>query len=68
MGDPHPALPGTYHTNSALLAEIRACSVLDLDNLKYGIGQARRGWLEKQDVLDTRPLESLLRLLGKVRA
>ena len=45
-----------------------AHSVLDLDNLKYGIGQARRGWLEKKDVLNTRPLKSLLRLLEKVRA
>ena len=35
----------------------------DLDNLLYGVGQARRGWLEKQDVLNTRGLEELRRLL-----
>lgn len=28
----------------------------DFDNLRFGIGQARRGWLEKRDVLNTRPL------------
>lgn len=27
----------------------------DFDNLRFGIGQARRGWLEKRDVLNTRP-------------
>ena len=36
---------------------------LDFDNLRYGIGQARRGWLEKNDVLNTRPLAALLPLL-----
>ena len=32
-------------------------------NLRFGIGQARRGWLEKKDVLNTRPLAKLLPLL-----
>ncbi|MGR8942114.1 MAG: DNA polymerase/3'-5' exonuclease PolX [Gammaproteobacteria bacterium] len=40
-----------------------AHSIADLANLKYGIGQARRGWLEKNDVLNTLPLEALRRLL-----
>jgi DNA polymerase (family 10) len=40
-----------------------AHSVNDFDNLVHGIGQARRGWLEKADVLNTMPLESLLRWL-----
>jgi DNA polymerase (family 10) len=35
----------------------------DFDLLGYGIGQARRGWLEKKDVLNTRPLPELKRLL-----
>jgi len=35
----------------------------DFANLKYGIGQARRGWLEKQDVLNTRSLSQLRKLL-----
>ncbi|HSA87282.1 MAG TPA: PHP domain-containing protein [Nitrospira sp.] len=35
-----------------------AHSVLDFGNLWYGIGQALRGWLEKEDVLNARPLHS----------
>jgi DNA polymerase (family 10) len=31
----------------------------DFDDLRFGIGQARRGWLEKHDVLNTRPLAQL---------
>lgn len=42
-----------------------AHSVLDFDNLRFGIGQARRGWLEKQDVLNTRPLKELRPLLKR---
>ena len=40
-----------------------AHSTFDFSNLKYGVGQARRGWLEKNDVLNTRPLAALRRLL-----
>ena len=39
----------------------------DIANLRFGIGQARRGWLEAADVLNTRPLPELRRLLAKVR-
>ncbi len=34
-------------------------------NLRFGIQQARRGWLEKKDVLNTRPLAELRRMLKK---
>lgn len=37
----------------------------DFANLIYGLGQARRGWLEKGDVLNTRPLKELLPLLRR---
>ncbi len=40
-----------------------AHSTRDFDNLIYGVGQARRGWLEKKDVLNTRPLKLLKPLL-----
>ena len=33
------------------------------DVLRYGVGQARRGWLERKDVLNTRPLAELKRWL-----
>jgi len=40
-----------------------AHSVDGLDVLRYGVGQARRGWLEKKDVLNTLPLAELRRRL-----
>ncbi len=40
-----------------------AHSTLDLDNLRFGLNQARRGWLEKKDVLNTRSLRALNPLL-----
>ena len=45
-----------------------AHTISDFDNLKYGIGQARRGWLEKSDVLNTRSLGQVRKLLGKTMA
>ncbi len=42
-----------------------AHSVRDFDNLRFGIGQARRGWLEKKDVLNTRPLAEIRKLLKR---
>lgn len=42
-----------------------AHSIHDFTNLEYGIGQARRGWLEKDDVLNTRSLQQLRKLLKK---
>jgi DNA polymerase (family 10) len=44
-----------------------AHSVHQFDNLRFGIGQARRGWLEKQEVLNTRPLKQLKALLKRNR-
>jgi DNA polymerase (family 10) len=35
------------------------------DVLRYGVGQARRGWLEGKDVLNTRPLAELRRWLAR---
>lgn len=37
----------------------------DFDFLAYGIGQARRGWLSAEDVLNSRPLSRLLPLLKR---
>ena len=41
-----------------------AHGVRDLEYMDYGIGQARRGWLEKRDVLNARPLKSLRAVLA----
>ena len=40
-----------------------AHSTQDFAGLRFGIGQARRGWLEAKDVLNTRPLSEVRRLL-----
>jgi DNA polymerase (family 10) len=44
-----------------------AHSVHDFDNLAFGVGQARRGWLEKSHVLNTRPLAEVTTLLAAAR-
>lgn len=42
-----------------------AHGVYDFANLRFGIGQARRGWLEKRDVLNTRSLKELRLLINR---
>jgi DNA polymerase (family 10) len=42
-----------------------AHGVEEFDQLVFGIGQARRGWLEKKDVLNTRPIAELRALLKR---
>jgi DNA polymerase (family 10) len=42
-----------------------AHSVADFGQIGCGVGQARRGWLEKKDVLNARPLKELTRLLKR---
>jgi DNA polymerase (family 10) len=42
-----------------------AHSTHDFAHLRYGIGQARRGWLEPRDVLNTRTLSELKPLLRR---
>jgi DNA polymerase (family 10) len=48
--------------------DVDAHRAQDLDLITFGIGQARRGWLEKKDVLNTRSLKDLMKLLAAVRA
>jgi len=42
-----------------------AHSADELANIRFGVGQARRGWLEREDVVNTRPLGELRRLLRR---
>jgi len=44
-----------------------AHSTFDFANLRYGVGQARRGWLERDNVLNARGLPALRELLGAGR-
>lgn len=45
-----------------------AHDTVQLANLRFGVGQARRGWIERGDVLNTRSLRELLPLLARTRA
>jgi DNA polymerase (family 10) len=42
-------------------------AALQLEMMKYGVMTARRGWLEKKDVINTFPLDKLLKLLYSKR-
>ncbi|MBI4949545.1 MAG: DNA polymerase/3'-5' exonuclease PolX [Deltaproteobacteria bacterium] len=42
-----------------------AHSINHLQNIVYGIHAARRGWIEKKDVINTLPLKGLMRFLKK---
>jgi DNA polymerase (family 10) len=48
------------HAGVKLVISSDSHSPREFDLLDYGINQARRGWLEPADVLNTRPLKSLL--------
>lgn len=40
-------------------------SVREFAHLRHGVGQARRGWLTREDVLNTRPADALLQALRR---
>jgi len=42
-----------------------AHSIENLDYIKYGVGQARRGWLGKKDIINTRTWLELEKLLNR---
>lgn len=44
-----------------------AHSIAELANIRFGVGQARRGWLEPQHVLNTRSYSEIKSLLVKTR-
>jgi DNA polymerase (family 10) len=39
--------------------------ITDLDYMRFGVNQGRRGWLEPEDVINTRSLKELKELLGR---
>lgn len=45
-----------------------AHSVRQMSNISYGVHTARRGWLEKENVLNAKPLKELLTWLKKRRS
>lgn len=42
-----------------------AHSIDDLDHMRFGVGQARRGWLEPDDVLNTRSWKELKKMFKR---
>ena len=42
-----------------------AHTIHDFNNRRFGVDQARRGWLEKADILNARPLRNLRTLLSR---
>ncbi|MBM7558105.1 DNA polymerase/3'-5' exonuclease PolX [Halanaerobacter jeridensis] len=48
-----------------LVISTDAHSVQQLDNMYYGVDQARRGWLTADDIINTRDVEGLKKLLDR---
>ena len=48
-----------------LVISTDAHTVETLEYMRYGVDQARRGWLEAKDVLNTRSLDELRRVLKR---
>jgi DNA polymerase (family 10) len=42
-----------------------AHKIVELDNMQFGIYEARRGWVTKEDVINTYPLKKMLASLKK---
>jgi DNA polymerase (family 10) len=42
-----------------------AHSIDDYDSIRFGVGQARRGWLEADDVVNTKSLEELRKIIKR---
>ena len=66
-------LPGDYIRQARdagvkFAIDTDAHSFGDLENMKYGVGTAQRGWLTSDDVINTWPLEKLREFLRKGRA
>lgn len=63
LSDVHCKLARKLGLRLALSTDAHAAS--DLDFMRLGIGQARRGWLEARDVVNTRPWGELRKLLKR---
>jgi DNA polymerase (family 10) len=48
-----------------LVISTDAHSTFGLDTMRFGIGQARRAWLERKDVLNTRPWAALKKAITR---
>jgi DNA polymerase (family 10) len=63
LDDVHCRLAREVGVKVAISSGARTLAELDL--VRFGVDQARRGWLEPADVLNTQPLERLTRLVAR---
>jgi DNA polymerase (family 10) len=61
LNDAHAMMARDEGVLVAICSDARGTA--DFDKLRFGIGQGRRGWLEKKNVLNTRTLAQLRALL-----
>jgi DNA polymerase (family X) len=62
LSDVHCRLVKSLGVKLAINTDTHALE--QLDNMRYGVYTARRGWAEKQDVLNTLPLDALRQALA----
>ena len=48
-----------------LVISTDAHRIAELDNMRYGVDQSRRGWCEPADIANTRSLDAFLKLIAK---
>jgi DNA polymerase (family 10) len=58
LGDVHARRAATLGVSLAISTDTHYLS--ELDNVALGIGVARRAWIQAEQVLNTRPLDSLM--------
>ena len=63
LTDTHCRMAKAIGVKVAISTDAHSCG--ELDFMRYGINQARRGWLEPADVLNARPLHELRQLLQR---
>jgi DNA polymerase (family 10) len=64
---PSEHIRGAREAGVKFAIDTDAHAIGHLDNMKYGVGTAQRGWLTPDDVINTWPLERLVEFLRKGR-
>jgi DNA polymerase (family 10) len=57
--------PFKINLQAVIRAAIDQGVVMQLELMKFGVFTARRGWIEAKDVINTLPLERLLKMLRR---
>ena len=64
--DLEPCIARRARRNGVLLAiNTDAHSTKQIEHIRFGVNVARRGWLEKKDVINTYPLASLQKIISR---